>query len=370
MEAQDKNGIKILVIGNYPPPMCGWAIQTYLVTVELRRRGQICDVLKINENRRVKSSAYVNVQSGWDYFTKLVRFTLRGYRINVHVNGTSRKGYLLALIATAIGRLSLRPASLTYHGGIPQEYFPRHDSWKLYHAFRLLFQSAGKVACDSVEIKQAIVEYGINPGKISAIATFSPQYLKFTPARLSGEVEKFLSEHEPVFFSYLAFRPEYQLGVMREGMKQFREKYPRCGFIWLGFSDGELQKAQAFINGWAEEERRSLLLLGNLPHDEFLTVLTRCSACLRSPACDGVAASVLEALFLGVPVVASENGRRPEGVIAYRETDAADMCAKMVYAIENRDSIRQQLAIVRSRNHEEDNVACMTDWLTESARGV
>ena len=46
---------KILQIGNYPPPMCGWAIQTKLVTEELRRRGHICDVLKINENREVKT---------------------------------------------------------------------------------------------------------------------------------------------------------------------------------------------------------------------------------------------------------------------------------------------------------------------------
>jgi len=39
---------KILQIGNYPPPMCGWAIQTKLVTEELRRRGHTCEVLKLN----------------------------------------------------------------------------------------------------------------------------------------------------------------------------------------------------------------------------------------------------------------------------------------------------------------------------------
>jgi hypothetical protein len=58
---------KILQIGNYPPPMCGWAIQTKLVTDELRRRGHVCDVLKINEGRQVKDSSYVDVQGGWDY---------------------------------------------------------------------------------------------------------------------------------------------------------------------------------------------------------------------------------------------------------------------------------------------------------------
>src|SRR6266436_6980745 len=81
---------KILQIGNYPPPLCGWAIQTKLVTDELRRRGHVCDVLKINENHTVKDPAYIDVQDGWDYLQKIVSHALCGYRLNVHVNGMSK----------------------------------------------------------------------------------------------------------------------------------------------------------------------------------------------------------------------------------------------------------------------------------------
>jgi glycosyltransferase involved in cell wall biosynthesis len=356
--------VKVLVIGNYPPPMCGWAIQTYLVSAELRRRGQVCDVLKINENRMVKSPNYVDVQDGWDYLKKIVGFTLRGYRLNVHMNGTSKKGYLLALITTVIGRLMFRPIALTFHGGLSQDYFPRHDSWRLHQAFRLLFQGARRIACDSLDIKHAIEGYGIKPQKITAIATFSPQYLRFTRADLPGDVEKFLSERKPVFFSYLSFRPEYRLETVREGMKRFRGTYSDAGFIWLGFPDRELSQARAFVNTWSEEERRSLLLLGNLTHDEFLTLLTRSSAYLRSPACDGVAASVLEALALGVPVVASENGRRPAKVLTYRDEDAADMYAKMVYLMKNYGEIREHTN-GSANDDTQDNVARMADWLSQ-----
>src|SRR5438874_10601355 len=97
--AKLRNQAKILQIGNYPPPMCGWAIQTKLVTDELRRRGHVCDVLKINEGRQVKDPSYVDVQNGRDYLFKVLRFAFRGYRLNVHVNGMSKKGYILALIA-------------------------------------------------------------------------------------------------------------------------------------------------------------------------------------------------------------------------------------------------------------------------------
>ena len=207
MAGDHSKPVKVLVIGNYPPPMCGWAIQAYLVTAELRRRGQVCDVLNINENRMMKSPDYVDVQDGWDYLAKIVRFTLRGYRLNMHVNGTSQRGYLLALIAAIIGRLTFRPVALTFHGGLSQNYFPRHDSWALHRAFRLLFQSARKIACDSLEIKDAIEGYGIKPHKITAIATFSPQYLRFKRTHLPVDVEEFLSQRWPGSFPISRFAP-------------------------------------------------------------------------------------------------------------------------------------------------------------------
>jgi len=168
-----------------------------------------------------------------------------------------------------------------------------------------------------------------------------------------------------VFFFYFSFRLEYRLQVVCEGMKRFRGACSDAGFIWLGFPDRELSQARALVSTWPEDERRSLLLLGNFSHDEFLTLLTRCSAYLRSPACDGVAASVLEALALGVPVVASENGRRPRGVITYREQDAADMCAKMIYVTKNRGEIGPHTRGPANYDGDEDNVACMADWLTQ-----
>src|SRR5882762_11428604 len=98
--------------------MCGWAIQTKLVTDELRRRGHVCEVLKINENRQIKDPAYIDVQGGFDYLFKMFRYSLSGYRLNVHVNGQSPKGYILALAAALVGRLCFRPALVTFHGGL------------------------------------------------------------------------------------------------------------------------------------------------------------------------------------------------------------------------------------------------------------
>jgi len=350
---------KILQIGNYPPPMCGWAIQTKLVTDELRRRGHICEVLKINENRQVRDPAYIDVQGGIDYVMKVFRHAFMGYRLNVHVNGWSKKGYILALIAVIAGRLALRPALVTFHGGLSQGYFPRHDSFRLYWAFKLLFHLGGGIACDDLPIKQAIVDYGIRPEKVATIETFSTQYLNFHSATFNQEVEAFFATHSPVFFCYVSFRVEYRLDVLRDAMARFQEQHPKAGFIWLGFPAKEMPPAREFADAWSPSERGNLLLLGNVTHDEFLSLLNRSYICIRTPACDGVAASVLESLAMGVPVVASENGRRPSGVVTYDENDAAELCQKLEYVAAHYDEVKG--AIGKSAG--DDNVGRMADWL-------
>jgi L-malate glycosyltransferase len=357
--AMNRPRVKLLEVGNYPPPMCGWAMQTKLVVDELRRRGHLCQVLKINENRQRKDPAYLDVQGGWDFFWKVLRHTLKGYRVNVHVNGHSKKGYLLALCGLMVAKLTFRPALVTFHGGLSQPYFPRHDVRSLRWAFAWLFRVADAIACDSIEVKKAIESYGIAGEKITPVATFSGQYVEYTPVALSAAVEDFLAQHGPVFFSYLAFRPEYRLDLLREGMRLFCRTYPRAGFLWLGFTSRELEQAEQFVAAWPSQEKQSVLLLGNLPHDEFLTLLSRSSACLRTPACDGVSASVLESLALGVPVVASDNGSRPAGVISYQESDPADMSSKLVQVTEHGAELKANLSPPSSR----DNVALMADWL-------
>jgi len=106
------------------------------------------------------------------------------------------------------------------------------------------------------------------------------------------------------------------------------------------------------------------MLLGNVDHDAFLTLMTRSTIFWRTPACDGVSASVLESLTLGVPVVASENGRRPAGVVTYRETDAADMSAKLAHVMERLDEIKASL----QQNESEDKVGEKVDWLLGNPR--
>ena len=355
--------MKILQIGNYPPPACGWAIQTKLLVEEIRRRGHVCQVLNINENRKKKLAEYIDVQNGFDYLYKLLRFAAKGYQFQVHVNGQSRTGYVLALLAALAGRFSGRPITLSWQGGLQQKYFPRPRGQLVREAYRLLFRLCGKIACNDLQIKRAIESYGIVSHRVAAIPAFSIQNLEFHHVPLEPPIETFLNSRHPVFFCYVSFRPEYQLPILRMAMKQFRQKCERAGFIWLGFPSKELPSAQEFVASWPGGEREGLLLLGNVDHDTFSTLLSRCFAYIRTPACDGVAASVLESLALGVPVITSENHNRPPQVTTYTEKDADDLCQKLVFVTEHYARVKEQTKL----HGAEDNIARTADWLLEES---
>ena len=46
---------------------------------------------------------------------------------------------------------------------------------------------------------------------------------------------------------------------------------------------------------------------------------------------------------LGVPVVACEDGQRPEGVVTYENENVEDMVNKIIYVLDNREAITRSL---------------------------
>ena len=76
-----------------------------------------------------------------------------------------------------------------------------------------------------------------------------------------------------------------------------------------GSMRGVVEEAVA-ESGYAD----NIYLAGNVLHAITLHLIDKADILLRTTLFDGDAISVREALFLGTPVIATENGMRPEGV--------------------------------------------------------
>jgi glycosyltransferase involved in cell wall biosynthesis len=346
---------KILQIGNWPPPVCGWAMSLVGLRRELESRGWDCAVMNLNENRRVPSPEYIDVQNGWDYFRKIWKHVGRGYAVHVRVNGETKKGYVLALIALGLARLAGRPALLTYCGGHRQSFFPA-PRWSFrFLAFALLFRVPTRIYCNSEPVKQALLATGIDPGRVVPIPHFSAQYVQFTPAGLPDRVMNFCSGLEGTFFLYLCYRKEYMLEFLAEAMRRFRARFPRVGFLLVGTSHREMESLESFFKSQGLEN--AVFITGSVTHDVFLSMLTQSLACIRSPLTDGVSSSVMEALALGVPVLASDNGTRPIGVELWRPEDPESLLKLMAEAVNNHPAMVARMP----RFAAEDNTCKLAD---------
>ena len=93
-------------------------------------------------------------------------------------------------------------------------------------------------------------------------------------------------------------------------MKRIREQLPKAGMIFIGGGelDDEVRRAELSQPG------RHIEFTGDLPRAETIEVIRRADVFLRLTLWDGDSVSLREAVHLGIPAVATDNGMRPDGV--------------------------------------------------------
>lgn len=329
---------------------------------ELEARGWDCQVMNLNENRKVRSPEYIDVQSGWDYFTKVLRLVRRGYAIHVRVNGETKKGYWLALCALGLARIYGRPALLTYAGGHQQSYYPAPKGSLRHLAFSFLFRFPHRIYCNSEKVKKAVLRTAVPEERVIPIPHFSSYYLNFTPTPLPNSVEEFFQKRNPVFFSYVCFRKEYVLEFFAEAIRQFRQKHPNAGFLLVGPRDREMEQTLSFVK--SEKIDDVVCIQGSVEHEMFLTMLTRSAAYIRTPVTDGICSSVLESLKLKIPVLCSDNGARPVGAELWPEGDIKSLLALMEEVLQNPKAMVARIPEIKL----EDNDKKLVDSIEEVCR--
>lgn len=335
---------KILEISPYPPPRSGWSVRVQFLKKHLEAKGHECTVLNTGTNRRVPSHEYETVLGGFDYIRKVWRYSRRGFVVHMHVNGASWKGLVLAILAQVVGLSSGRRGFLTFHAGIEQVYFPRPKYRLLWPVFWLLFTIPRRIICNNEEVKSKIVEYGIDPSKIVPIPAFSVQYLE-AAGDLPAEIDAFYRRFKHVIFCYIKMRPLFYPEKTVEAFARLARRRGDVGLFLCGIvgnmEPGIWPAVQARIR--QPDLRDRVTVVDDLTHELFLQALGRASICLRTHLSDGVSSSVLEALSMGVPVVAAENHNRPPGVITYNPDDLDGLAEILDDMLNRRDQLSEAI---------------------------
>lgn len=299
--------MKVLQLGPYPPPNGG--IQTHIVALRelLLQKNVSCDVMNLTRHRRESAAGIFYPKSGLEVFGLLLR---RRYDIlHLHIGG--RVWPRQVALAIFCSLLPGRKTVLTFHsGGYPTSEEGRSTTPNSFRA--RVFRRFDRIIAVNNEIAEFFKRVGVAPARIREISPHSFVFNNSSQAvELPADIEKFFTEHNPLLITVGLLEKEYDLALQIKTLGKIRQKWPNAGLLILGAGSLEQWlRSQIAQQPYAEH----ILLFGDLAHPATLRAISRSTLMLRTTWYDGDALSVREALQLGIPVIAADNGMRPAGV--------------------------------------------------------
>ena len=106
----------------------------------------------------------------------------------------------------------------------------------------------------------------------------------------------------------------------------------------------------------SKSDREHILLTGDLPHAITLAAVARSDLFLRTTQYDGDAISVREALWLGTPVIATDNGMRPAGVRLVPIGDVDALTSAMLEQLDQPHGARPDRAVAAAQRTGDENL--------------
>jgi len=316
--------VKVLLLGPYPPPHGG--VQTNLAAIReaLLAGGVPCSVINLHRFRTGQGEGVHHPTNALEALRLLLRLDYD--IVHLHLGGDVTPRLLaLSLVCCAMpGKKSV----LTFHsGGYPSSEAGRRAAPRTWRGF--VFRRFDRVIAVNQEIEALFRRYGVTGERLRLI------YPHALPSRapdveLPEPLRRFVCEHSPVLITVGLLEPEYDLELQIAALGEIRKAHPRAGLVIAGAGslEGALREKIA-EQPWAAD----ILLCGDVPHDATLRLIALADVFLRTTLYDGDSVAVREALHFGTPVVATDNGMRPEGARLIPARDLEALCRAISQAL-------------------------------------
>jgi glycosyltransferase involved in cell wall biosynthesis len=316
----------VLQLGPYPPPHGG--VQTNLVAIREHLRGHQIGAPVINLTRHRRADADEVFYPSTALAVVRLLFALPADIIHLHIGGqlTAR---LLALILVCT-LVPGRRVVLTFHsGGYPNWDENIAVSRRSLRGF--ILRRLDAVIAVNTQIAEMFHRFGVAADRVHVICPYSPVSVRDDLA-LPDEIRTFCEAHSPLLTTIGLLESEYDLALQITSMTQIRRTSPTAGLVIIGSGSLEADLRRLIAS---EPAGKHVLLCGDVPHAVTLRVLSQSDVFLRTTHYDGDSVSVREALQLGIPVLATDNGMRPRGVhliSASNKEALSDAVARLVAA--------------------------------------
>jgi glycogen synthase len=322
--------VKITLIGHYPPPYGGVAALMRQMEASLSLEGCRVSVFNLGSGRPAGDNI-VNFRTNnrvLEFFQLAKHFAFSDTDV-FHYLSASYRSFWLGAVCIFLARLTGHKIVISFVGGAFRDFVVGLNRPARSVAKFALGLAHAVVACNS-DIEGILTDL-LGRTRIWQMSNCFPPLAAGT-SNLAQSVESFVSSHSPVVCSTGAACAEYGLVSALEAFAILRREYPGIGFVLVLTRYGDaLHEKELFSTIESLKLEQHVLVERDLP--DFISLLNRSDALLRSALVDGDSMSVREGLFLGLPTVASDTPFRPGGVILFRKGDSLDMADKLSLAL-------------------------------------
>jgi glycosyltransferase involved in cell wall biosynthesis len=309
------SGVKVLLIGIFPPPLGGVGVFLRRYRRKLEGEGHAVDVL--DPSRLSKR----------EFYSALLRARRASYGL-VSLNFPSPH-VMAVLLATGLAR---RTEVWDHNWRALEEWSP--PKVELY---RQLIRRARALVLVAPHLKDYYRAHGVElPAATRVEHAFLPPPLEEEAEVLnsySDETRAFVAAHRPLVVAN-GYRINthrgadlYGLDMCVELIGELKRTYPQVGLL---FALGEFADA-----GYRKQIERRIEELKVRDSVHFMTgqkeiwpLFRRAQLMVRPTSTDGYALSLAEAVHVGCPAVASDVSERPPGTVIFRSRDQEDFLRK------------------------------------------
>jgi glycogen synthase len=328
--------MRALLLGPFPPPHGG--VQTNLVAIRsfLRQRGMHCSVINITRHRNPDADDVYYPKGAVQLIGLLSR--LRYDVLHLHIGGMlSSRLLLLALACTLRPRVK---SVMTFHsGGFPST--PEGQAMGPASIAGLVFRRFSGLIGVNEEIMGFFRKLGVRSNRARLISPYAFLADHESSESVPQPLASFFATHDPVLLSVGLLESEYELPLQIDALPQIRRKYPNAGLMMIGSGSLEADLRSRIQTSLCADH---LLLTGDVPHSATMQTVSRARLMLRTTLYDGDALSVREALQLGTPVIATDNGMRPPGVTLIPKSDLPAMLRAIDQQLSQSPPVKAQSA--------------------------
>jgi glycogen synthase len=317
IDRSPESKLRVLLLGPYPPPHGGVEISLASLQDFLHQQEVCCEVINLTRHRKAKAGGVYYPATAME----VVRLLLKKKVEIIHMHIGGNVSWRLLGLGLVCSLLPSRKLVITLHsGGYPSS--PAGKAARPISLRGFLFRRFDGLIGVNKELVDMFVKFGVPPAKIRLILP-SSMPARVPDVTLPGTISRFFATHSPVLLTVSGLEPEYDLPSQIEALGCLREMNPGAGLLIVGAGSLEAEirdriKATCYAD--------HILLAGDVPHQFVLRIMSLSDILLRTTLYDGDSIAVREALHFGLPVIATDNGMRPEGAILVPVDDQRALC--------------------------------------------